>query len=519
MKSICIFIILIFSEAALLAVPQAAIKKDSIQTDSVIERFKSYQYSFYNHFSINPAYAGVEECHSLSFGMDKPMVENSMFNRASNFAAAGDFIFSKKIKIALGVEFNYNTEGPFTSSQAGISLSYPFFYKEHHIRLGVGAKYVHQQCNFLQLTTADRISNNYGFIYSSQEVKPDDNFNLFDLNCGFWYNWKGLFAGFAVNNMISHDYNFFGPYQRLLRTYNIETGYDWNLYKIIVFTPAIHINKESGRKLILATSASFSLYKKIFISICYQNFNTLNFYFGISLIREIFIYGSAGVSTNKYLYEISPLNSFEAGLKFGLKITIMKKTLLAAIIILLFSCTKEKTIPHNGNIFIRFNRNIDTCICEGDIVELDATSDSADSYNWISFENNLDYPNIPVRKVTGEESGQVTIKRGVSTIGVYSYNIFYYRLFCSNSFSPDGDDLNDTWKPEPYLNRIPKKYLLKIFDNRNNESFSTNDITRGWDGKINGHQPVPGFYYYCIKYTSPCGEEKTLTGTIQLILP
>jgi len=197
----------------------------------------------------------------------------------------------------------------------------------------------------------------------------------------------------------------------------------------------------------------------------------------------------------------------------------MRNLYLFTLLVLLFACKKEETIQHHNRIYIQLNRNIDTCLCEGDTVILDATRDSADSYHWTSFENDIIYPSVPIKKITSEEQGDIIIKKGNVTLGNYYYNVQYFKFFCPDSFTPTGMGLNDIWKPIPVMHMVPLLYELNIFDNQNSRVFSTNDVHRGWDGKINGHSPVTGYYYYHIKYTSPCGDTKSLSGTLQLIIP
>lgn len=196
----------------------------------------------------------------------------------------------------------------------------------------------------------------------------------------------------------------------------------------------------------------------------------------------------------------------------------MRNILIFALIILLFACKKEETLQHHNRIYIQLNRNIDTCLCEGDTVILDATRDSADSYQWTSFENYIIFPSVPVKKITTEEQGDITIKKGSVTMGRYYYNVQYFKFFCPDSFTPNGDFLNDIWKPLPIMHMFPLSYELEIFDDQNNEVFSTDDVDQGWDGKVNGHQPVTGYYYYHIKYTSPCDDKKSVSGIVQLII-
>lgn len=72
-------------------------------------------------------------------------------------------------------------------------------------------------------------------------------------------------------------------------------------------------------------------------------------------------------------------------------------------------------------------------------------------------------------------------------------------LFVPNAFSPDGDGINDFWKPEgTRLN----KYELHIYDRWGSIIFETNNIDTPWLGQCRGgeYYVEPGVYSYVIIY-------------------
>ncbi|RYY22899.1 MAG: gliding motility-associated C-terminal domain-containing protein [Chitinophagaceae bacterium] len=83
-----------------------------------------------------------------------------------------------------------------------------------------------------------------------------------------------------------------------------------------------------------------------------------------------------------------------------------------------------------------------------------------------------------------------------------------------DAFSPDGDGLND-------LYRIPSNTSLKlgrlsIFDRWGNRVFSTIDISKGWDGRLNGKAASTGVYMYMLNGSDEYGDIN-LKGRIMLI--
>ena len=197
----------------------------------------------------------------------------------------------------------------------------------------------------------------------------------------------------------------------------------------------------------------------------------------------------------------------------------MRKIFILILVVSLFACKKEENHPQHNRVYYRLNRDIDTCMCEGDTVVLDAFNISANSYNWLSFDNYTIYPSLPIKKLTSEEQGYVKVNNGINLLGSYRYNIQYFKFFCPNSFTPTGAGVNDFWRPVPVMGMMPLSYELSIFDDQSNRVFHSQEVNKGWDGKVNGHDPVSGIYYFNIKFTSPCGDKKTSNGIIQLIVP
>ena len=66
-----------------------------------------------------------------------------------------------------------------------------------------------------------------------------------------------------------------------------------------------------------------------------------------------------------------------------------------------------------------------------------------------------------------------------------------------NAFSPNGDGLNDTWKPVFDDTLSVNQYDLQIFDRDGMLVFWTNDPTDGWDG-------LPFDTTYVYKLTMKC---------------
>ncbi len=157
-----------------------------------------------------------------------------------------------------------------------------------------------------------------------------------------------------------------------------------------------------------------------------------------------------------------------------------------------------------------------------DVVDFNFTgqqgSDPITSYEWNLDNNTLYGQNVSyqfpqdgyyevILTVTSENGCQDTAIKYVPVRTLYS-------LFIPNSFTPNGDNLNDEFFPT-YTGL--KNVQITIYDRWGNLIWTGSD-TNKWNGTYNG-KPVPeGVYVYVIKATV-LGNNKTIerTGSITLI--
>ena len=91
-----------------------------------------------------------------------------------------------------------------------------------------------------------------------------------------------------------------------------------------------------------------------------------------------------------------------------------------------------------------------------------------------------------------------------------------YPLWIPNSFTPNGDGLNDIFKPET-LAEI-EEYTMLIFNRWGQQIFESNDINKAWDGKYKGRIVESGVYTYRIEATDKLTKEKKVyNGRVTLI--
>jgi gliding motility-associated-like protein len=70
-----------------------------------------------------------------------------------------------------------------------------------------------------------------------------------------------------------------------------------------------------------------------------------------------------------------------------------------------------------------------------------------------------------------------------------------YVYYVANAFSPNGDGVNDTWRPWNNVVDL-ERYQLRVFDRWGREVFSTTDPYKPWDGTANGKRVPLGVYAF-----------------------
>jgi len=87
-------------------------------------------------------------------------------------------------------------------------------------------------------------------------------------------------------------------------------------------------------------------------------------------------------------------------------------------------------------------------------------------------------------------------------------------LWLPNSFTPNGDGLNDFFKPEGTQMR---EFMMQIFTRYGNLIYTTEDQNLGWDGTHNGEDMPPVTYIYKMEATDELDKKYNKTGQILLI--
>ncbi|MBI3510102.1 MAG: gliding motility-associated C-terminal domain-containing protein [Bacteroidetes bacterium] len=91
-------------------------------------------------------------------------------------------------------------------------------------------------------------------------------------------------------------------------------------------------------------------------------------------------------------------------------------------------------------------------------------------------------------------------------------------LFVPNAFTPNGDGINETFFAQG-IGIDPDKFEMWIFDRWGNLIFYTDDMNKGWNGKVQGHEDLCQIdtYVWKIKAIDVMGHKHSLIGKVSLI--
>lgn len=113
-----------------------------------------------------------------------------------------------------------------------------------------------------------------------------------------------------------------------------------------------------------------------------------------------------------------------------------------------------------------------------------------------------DSAGIQIVSVVHWANGCVSDPRSTTLNIIQCPETIYY---IPNAFTPDGDELNQIWKPVITSGIDPYNFSLSIYNRWGEVIWESHDINGGWDGSYNNKMCPEGVYFYI----ATCKDEKT----------
>jgi gliding motility-associated-like protein len=161
----------------------------------------------------------------------------------------------------------------------------------------------------------------------------------------------------------------------------------------------------------------------------------------------------------------------------------------------------------------------DSAICKSESILLSVPSGYL-NYNWqpqyniTSIAPNRVNVNPEVNTSYRVEAEVFTGCKLSDTINIKVENCTQY-IYFPNSFTPNNDGLNDTFKP--LIGGAMTKYELQIYNRWGQLVFRTTNKNEGWSGKLKGVQQDNGTFVWLCKYQFYGKPEKLIKGTVNII--
>lgn len=154
----------------------------------------------------------------------------------------------------------------------------------------------------------------------------------------------------------------------------------------------------------------------------------------------------------------------------------------------------------------------DTVLCGNFKLELDAGNPGM-SYQWFPFGENT-----RTIEATEQRLYEVHVTNSDGCTGKGRLEIgsgCISKHFVPSSFSPNGDELNEVFKPT-LINF--EDYRLSVFNRWGELMFETQQIENGWDGSYQGSQVPAGVYLYNLRFiATEDGSYRNISGLLHII--
>jgi len=156
---------------------------------------------------------------------------------------------------------------------------------------------------------------------------------------------------------------------------------------------------------------------------------------------------------------------------------------------------------------------LETSLCSGDQIELTAPS-GFENYVWSTgaITQKIDIKSPGIFSVNVQDSAGCWYNDHTTVIekSCYSTTVTF-----ANAFTPNGDGVNDYFKPS--MSRNMTEYSLLIYNRWGGKIYSSTTPSRGWDGNLYGKPQDSGTYLWKCFYKDDKGEAHLLKGSFILL--
>jgi type IX secretion system PorP/SprF family membrane protein len=174
---------------------------------------------------LNPAFAGTARCPRLvmNYRNQWPALSGTYVTYAASYDQHFD-----GLQGGLGFLVMNDKAGEGTLTTTNVSAIYSYqlnVTRQFSIKAGFQATYAQKRLDWDKLTFGDMIDPRYGFVYGTQEARPNENRSYFDLSAGILAYSSKVYGGFAVHHLTEPNEGFITVNQaKLPRRYTLHAG-------------------------------------------------------------------------------------------------------------------------------------------------------------------------------------------------------------------------------------------------------------------------------------------------------
>lgn len=177
----------------------------SIFADCVQSQDPHFTQFYANPIYLNPAFAGSARCPriNMNYRNQWPALAKTYITYTASFDQHVDMLSG-----GVGLMVLNDKAGEGTLSTTNISGIYAYqlnISRDFSIRLGLQATYVQKKLDWDKLTFGDMIDPRYGYIYPTQETRPNESRSFTDFSAGLLAYSSSLYGGIAVNHLTQPD--------------------------------------------------------------------------------------------------------------------------------------------------------------------------------------------------------------------------------------------------------------------------------------------------------------------------
>jgi type IX secretion system PorP/SprF family membrane protein len=154
---------------------------------------------------LNPAFAGSQKCPRIvmNYRNQWPSLPGTFVTYSASYDQHVD-----NLQGGLGLMVMSDKAGEGTINTTNVSGIYSFLLnvsRKFSIKTGFQATYVQKRLDWDKLTFGDMIDPRYGFVYSTQETRPNESRSYIDMAAGIVGYTSQFYGGFAVHHLTEPD--------------------------------------------------------------------------------------------------------------------------------------------------------------------------------------------------------------------------------------------------------------------------------------------------------------------------